>query len=56
VNALFKQATEGDCNLPKPGMLAFAAKKEWESWTAKKGMSSKEASIAYIKLVKQLTE
>jgi acyl-CoA-binding protein len=32
VNALFKQATEGDCNIPKPGMLAFAAKKEWDSW------------------------
>ena len=33
----FKQATVGDCNIPKPGMLDFKGKAKWEAWNKLKG-------------------
>ncbi|KAJ7395035.1 enoyl-CoA delta isomerase 2, mitochondrial isoform X1 [Pitangus sulphuratus] len=32
--ALFKQATEGPCNAPKPGMLDFVKKAKWDAWNS----------------------
>lgn len=38
--ALHQQATEGDNTTAKPGMMAWAeTKRQWDAWTAKKGMS-----------------
>lgn len=44
----FKQATEGDCNIPKPGMFSLKAKKKWEFWNTLKGMSKEEAMEKYV--------
>jgi len=51
---LYKQATIGDNNTPKPGMLDLKGKKKWEFWNDRKGMSAEDAMKAYIELVEQL--
>ncbi|KAI9565198.1 hypothetical protein GHT06_008979 [Daphnia sinensis] len=48
IYALFKQATVGDVNVARPGMLDFKGKAKWDSWESKKGMSSDAAKQAYI--------
>ncbi|CAG2118147.1 unnamed protein product [Medioppia subpectinata] len=36
VYALYKQATEGDCNTTRPGMLDLKGKAKWDAWNSKK--------------------
>lgn len=36
---LFKQASVGDNNTDKPGMLDFKGKAKWEAWNKNKGKS-----------------
>lgn len=31
--ALFKQATVGPCNTPKPGMMDFVNRAKWSAWS-----------------------
>ena len=45
--AYFKQAQEGDCTKPKPGMLDFAGKAKWQAWVNVKGTSSDDAKRQY---------
>ena len=35
--ALFKQASVGDVNTDRPGMLDFKGKAKWDAWSGKKG-------------------
>ena len=49
--ALFKQATEGPCNAPKPGMMDFVGKAKWGAWNGLKDMPQEEAERQYIALV-----
>lgn len=37
IYGLYKQATVGDCNQPKPGMFQLKEKAKYESWLSKKG-------------------
>ncbi|EDO49351.1 predicted protein, partial [Nematostella vectensis] len=37
VYALYKQATVGDINTARPGMLDFTGKAKWDAWEKKKG-------------------
>lgn len=53
---LYKQATVGDCNQPKPGMFALKEKAKHEFWTKKSGMSKEQAMKEYVALAKQLIE
>lgn len=46
--ALFKQATVGDCNTERPGMLDFKGKAKWDAWNRKKGLSQDVAKEQYI--------
>nr|CAH0102411.1 unnamed protein product [Daphnia galeata] len=48
IYALFKQATVGDVNVVRPGMLDLKGKAKWDSWESKKGMSSEAAKEAYV--------
>ncbi|XP_074857012.1 acyl-CoA-binding protein [Carettochelys insculpta] len=50
----FKQATVGDVNTDRPGMLDFKGKAKWDAWNALKGMSKEEAMKAYIGKVEEL--
>jgi len=54
VYALFKQATVGDCNTTRPGMLDLKGKAKWDAWDAKKGMAKDAAEAEYIELVEKL--
>ncbi|XP_070507115.1 acyl-CoA-binding protein [Chironomus tepperi] len=53
---LFKQATVGDNNTEKPGMLDFKGKAKWEAWTGNKGMSSDDAMTKYVTKATALAE
>ncbi|CAO1383236.1 unnamed protein product [Diamesa serratosioi] len=50
----YKQATVGDCNVSKPGLLDFKGKAKWESWNGVKGMTSDEAMQKYTDKVEVL--
>ncbi|TMW49754.1 hypothetical protein DOY81_005176 [Sarcophaga bullata] len=52
--SLYKQATVGDCNTDKPGFLDFKGKAKWEAWNNRKGMSTTDATNAYVEKVKGL--
>lgn len=51
---LFKQATVGDNNTSKPGMFDMKGSFKWKAWKEKSGMSSEDASDAYVALVDTL--
>ncbi|MGH8124480.1 MAG: acyl-CoA-binding protein [Rhodanobacteraceae bacterium] len=52
--ALYKQATAGDANGPKPGFFDFVNTAKHEAWTRLRGMRTDEAQQKYIELVRQL--
>nr|CAD7434535.1 unnamed protein product [Timema monikensis] len=54
--SLFKQATVGDNETPKPGLLDLKGKAKWEAWTGKKGMSQDAAKEAYISKAEYLSK
>ncbi|XP_013404825.1 enoyl-CoA delta isomerase 2, mitochondrial isoform X2 [Lingula anatina] len=54
IYALFKQATVGKCNTPKPGMMDFVGKYKWEAWNTLGDMSQDEAKSKYIEVVQGL--
>ncbi|KAI8895199.1 acyl CoA binding protein-domain-containing protein [Globomyces pollinis-pini] len=52
--SLYKQATIGDCNTSRPGMMDFTGKAKWDAWNALKGTSKEDAEAKYIEKVKSL--
>ncbi|XP_076859001.1 acyl-CoA-binding protein [Brachyhypopomus gauderio] len=56
VYALYKQATVGDVNIARPGMLDFTGKSKWDAWKTKEGISKEDAMKAYISKVEELKE
>lgn len=54
--SLFKQATVGDNNTNKPGMLDFKGKAKWEAWNKVKGKSKEESQVEYTAIAKGLLE
>ena len=54
--ALYKQATVGPVNTPRPGMFNLKEKAKWDAWKAVEGKSKEEAMADYITKVKQLLE
>lgn len=53
--ALYKQATEGPCNMPKPGMLDFVNKAKWDAWNALGSLPKETARQNYVDLVSSLS-
>ncbi|KAJ8313866.1 hypothetical protein KUTeg_008427 [Tegillarca granosa] len=51
---LFKQATVGDVNTDRPGMMDFKGKAKWDAWESKKGKSKEDAEKEYIAKVAEL--
>ena len=47
----YKQATVGDNNTPKPGLLELTSKSKWNAWDSVKGVSKHNSEVEYIKLV-----
>ena len=52
--SLYKQATVGDCNTDRPGMLDFKGKAKWDAWNGLKGTSKADAEKKYIAKVASL--
>ncbi|XP_070097890.1 acyl-CoA-binding protein isoform X2 [Equus caballus] len=50
----YKQATVGDVNTERPGMLDLKGKAKWDAWNALKGTSKEDAMKAYINKVEDL--
>lgn len=53
--ALYKQATEGDNETKKPGMMDMVGRAKWQAWDEIKGMSADDAMQEYIDLVESLS-
>ncbi|XP_021343158.1 acyl-CoA-binding protein-like [Mizuhopecten yessoensis] len=51
---LYKQATVGDCNTDRPGMLDFKGKAKWDAWNGNKGTSQEDAKGKYVTKVESL--
>ncbi|KAI5606452.1 enoyl-CoA delta isomerase 2, mitochondrial [Silurus asotus] len=54
IYALFKQATQGPCNTPKPGMLDFVNKVKWDAWKSLGALAQEDARQQYVDLVSSL--
>ncbi|XP_062926095.1 enoyl-CoA delta isomerase 2, mitochondrial [Mobula hypostoma] len=54
IYALFKQATQGACDSPKPSMLDFVNKAKWEAWNSLGKTSKEEARQKYVDLIESL--
>lgn len=48
---LYKQATIGDCNIQKPGILDLVGRAKWDAWNELKGKSKEDAKKEYVELV-----
>ncbi|KZS94152.1 acyl-CoA-binding protein [Sistotremastrum niveocremeum HHB9708] len=44
----YKQATVGDVNTSRPGLLDFVGKAKWDAWDKVKGTSKEEAFAKYV--------
>ncbi|CAF1113593.1 unnamed protein product [Rotaria magnacalcarata] len=51
---LFKQATIGDNNTPRPGMLDLKGKAKWDAWERNKGKGKEAAQEEYVAFVQTL--
>lgn len=49
--ALFKQATAGDVNGSRPGMLDLRGRAKYDAWAKQQGMTRDAAMTAYVALV-----
>ncbi|RSH91109.1 hypothetical protein EHS25_010285 [Saitozyma podzolica] len=46
--SLYKQATEGDISIPRPGLLDMLGRAKWDSWNKQKGKDKDEAKHDYV--------
>jgi len=49
--ALYKQATSGDVNGSRPGMMDLRGRAKYDAWAKVKGLSSDDAMTKYIAIV-----
>ena len=54
--ALYKQASDGDVQGKRPGMLAVKDRAKYDAWATKKGTSSDDARDKYVSLVGSLLD
>ncbi|XP_047667589.1 acyl-CoA-binding domain-containing protein 5A isoform X2 [Tachysurus fulvidraco] len=52
----YKQATQGPCNIPRPGFWDPVGKVKWDAWHALGDMPKEEAMIAYVDDLKLILE
>uniref|UniRef100_A0A5F9D2D2 Enoyl-CoA delta isomerase 2 n=1 Tax=Oryctolagus cuniculus TaxID=9986 RepID=A0A5F9D2D2_RABIT len=53
--ALYKQATEGPCTMPKPSVSDFISKAKWDAWNALGSLPKETARQDYVDLVSSLS-
>lgn len=54
IYALYKQATVGNVNIPKPEGSDVIKVAKWEAWNGKKGISQDDAKKAYVNLAEKM--
>ena len=54
--ALYKQATVGDVQGDRPGMLDFKGRAKFDAWAARKAITSDAAMTSYVELVNRLAQ
>jgi len=52
--ALYKQATEGDVQGKRPGMMDFVGRAKYDAWAALAGTSAEDAKADYVAKVSEL--
>lgn len=52
----YKQATQGPCNIPRPGFWDPVGKAKWDAWNSLGEMSKEEAMAAYVEDLKLILE
>ncbi|KAH9831536.1 acyl-CoA-binding protein [Rhodofomes roseus] len=52
----YKQATVGDVNTTRPGMLDFVGKAKWDAWKSVEGTSQEEARAKYIEKLLEILQ
>jgi diazepam-binding inhibitor (GABA receptor modulator, acyl-CoA-binding protein) len=52
--ALYKQATAGDVQGSRPGMIDFKGRAKYDAWAGKRGMARDKAMEDYVALVDRL--
>lgn len=52
--ALYKQATEGDVQGKRPGMLDVKGRAKYDAWAGRKGLGKDAAMQQYVQLVERL--
>lgn len=50
----YKQATVGDINVDKPGLLDIKNSMKWDAWFSVKNTSKKKSMLCYIKLLENI--
>ncbi|XP_074653791.1 acyl-CoA-binding domain-containing protein 6-like [Tubulanus polymorphus] len=50
----FKQANEGPCDQPKPGLFDFQGKQKWEAWKKLGTKTREEAMVEYIEQLSKI--
>jgi len=56
IYGLYKQATIGDVNTARPGLLDPKGKAKWDAWEKNKGLSQEDAKKQYVETAKTLIE
>ncbi|VDN21362.1 unnamed protein product, partial [Cylicostephanus goldi] len=56
IYALYKQATIGDVQGDRPGMMDFAGRAKYDAWAKMKGLEQDEALLKYAKLIDTLSD
>jgi acyl-CoA-binding protein len=52
--ALYKQATEGDVQGSRPGLLDMTGRAKYDAWAKRKGLATNDAMKQYVALVEKL--
>jgi len=52
--ALYKQASEGDVQGERPGLMDMKGRAKFDAWASLQGMGAEEAMQAYVDLVESL--
>lgn len=54
--SLFKQATVGNVNTSRPGLLDMKGRAKWDAWKDREGMAQEEAKKLYVEKADSLIE
>ncbi|ESK94037.1 acyl- -binding protein [Moniliophthora roreri MCA 2997] len=50
----YKQATVGDVNIPRPGLIDFTGKAKWDAWKSVEGTSTEDAYQKYVETLLEI--